>query len=63
MRENDEEDVLKANSAPLRWVPTEYMLADTLTKIMDAPELMEVLNTGRVQLPVKADKRPKPPGR
>ena len=52
-----EHSALKARTSPLRWVPTEHMLADSLTKIMDGKYLMQVLAEGKLRLPVQRQTR------
>ena len=46
-----EGDICQLYKLPVRWVPTELMLADALTKIMTGEKLRETLQEGYLQLP------------
>ena len=41
---------VEARAAPLRWVPTNRMLADCLTKVMNGEALRQVLQSGRLKI-------------
>ncbi|CAE8614373.1 unnamed protein product [Polarella glacialis] len=53
MEEVVSDDLLDTGGMPIRWIPTEYMLADGMTKVMKNERLLEVLRTGQLKLRVK----------
>ncbi|CAE8594596.1 unnamed protein product, partial [Polarella glacialis] len=50
MEEVVSDDLLATGGMPIRWIPTEYMLADGMTKVMKNERLLAVLRTGQLKL-------------
>ena len=48
----DQGDTCRAYKLPIRWIPTELMLADGLTKIMKGEKLRQTINEGYLELPL-----------
>ncbi|CAE8678165.1 unnamed protein product, partial [Polarella glacialis] len=53
MEEVVSDDLLATGGMPIRWIPTEFMLADGMTKVMKNERLLAVLRTGQLKLRVK----------
>ncbi|CAE8740947.1 unnamed protein product [Polarella glacialis] len=53
MEEIVSDDLLATGGMPNRWIPTEFMLADGMTKVMRNERLLAVLRTGQLKLTVK----------
>ena len=49
--ETDPTDSMICGTIPLRWVPTQHMLADVLTKIMDLKGQFNKLTSGQIYAP------------
>ncbi|CAE8612681.1 unnamed protein product [Polarella glacialis] len=44
------DDLLATGGMPMRWIPTEFMLADGMTNVMRNERLLAVLRTGQLKL-------------
>ncbi|CAE8725915.1 unnamed protein product [Polarella glacialis] len=53
MEEVVSDDLLATGGMPIRWIPTEFMLADGMTKVIKNERLLAVLRTGQLKLRVK----------
>ena len=56
-QETPEGPVCRSGRAPLRWVPTKYMPADSLTKICDGELLREALCRGTIHVHQDAEQQ------
>jgi hypothetical protein len=49
-KEQQSAEPLLAGTMPLRWIPTAYMLADPLTKVMESEAMRQSMTTGWVRI-------------
>ena len=49
--ETDEGSELERGVVPIRWVPTDKMLADAMTKMCDPAALIDALRRGEIHVP------------